>query len=270
MSEPADLHPRTTAAGIVAALAEARLALAFLTRLPVAPADPPAPGSFARAYLWFPPVGVVVGIATWGPYAAGLTLGLPPIVAAALAVAVQVALTGALHEDGLADVADGLAGGRDRHRKLAIMRDSRIGTYGVTALVLALVLRIGTLAALASPLPALLALIAAGGLAKAVMPLIVALLPAARTDGVAAREGSPGKARCIGIAVFGLASAVPAVAIWPVQGPLVAVIAAGLAASVPAWLARRQIGGYTGDVLGAAEQGAHLAVLLALVATIRQ
>ena len=268
MSEPADSPVQTAATGATAALAEARLALSFLTRLPVAPAEPPPAGRFARSYLWFPPVGVLIGAAAWCPFAAALALGLPPLVAATLAVAFQVVLTGALHEDGLADVADGLAGGRDRERKLAIMRDSRIGTYGVTALALMLVLRIATLAALTAPLPALLALIAAGGLAKAAMPLIVALTPAARSDGVAAREGRPGTARCSAIALLGGTAAISVAAMWPIYGVPVAVLAAGLGASVPAWLARRQIGGYTGDVLGAAEQGAHLAVLLALVATV--
>lgn len=268
MSEPTESRLQTAGTGVAAMLAEARLALSFLTRLPVAPRGPPPAGRFARCYLWFPPVGALIGAAAWCPFAAAIALGLPPLVAAALTVAFQVLLTGALHEDGLADVADGLAGGRDRERKLAIMRDSRIGTYGVTALTLMLVLRIATLAALTAPLPALLALITAGGLAKAVMPLIVAALPAARSDGVAAREGRPSTGRCWAIALLGGTAAIPIVAVWPVHAAPIAVLAAGLAAAVPAWLARRQIGGYTGDVLGAAEQGAHLAVLLALVATV--
>ena len=123
-------------------------ALMLLTRLPVRVARPMAPAAFARAYGWFPAVGALVGavggLVLWGAGGA-----VPPLAAALLAVAAQVLLTGGLHEDGLADVADGFGGGRDRERRLAIMRDSRIGTYGALALVLGVGLRVALLAPLA-------------------------------------------------------------------------------------------------------------------------
>src|SRR5208282_3251017 len=145
---------------------------------------PPDSGFDLNRIAWAAPVaGAVVGFAGVLALAAAEALGLPPLVGAAL-----VAATGALHEDGLADVADGFGGGATRERKLAIMRDSRIGAYGAVALVLALIVRVGALsAALAhgfSSAAGALVIAAAVSRAGALAPL--ALLDPARTDGAGA------------------------------------------------------------------------------------
>src|SRR5262249_46611727 len=126
-------------------IGDVRVALGFLTRLPVG-----ATGSLAAAAWAFPVAGLVVGGVAALIFALAAWLSLPPAVAAILAIAAAIALTGALHEDGAVDSADGLAGGGDPEHRLAIMRDSRIGSFGVIALVLVLGLRAAALATLPS------------------------------------------------------------------------------------------------------------------------
>ena len=241
--------------------------LAFLTRLPVAmPAEAVQPGSLARASWAFPLAGVVVGAGAGLALMAAAALGLSPLVGAFAAVAAAVVLTGALHEDGLADVADGFGGGHDRAAKLAIMRDSRIGTYGVLALLLSVGLRVSLLASLVSSVGAALVLIAAGALSRATIVPVMATLLHARTDGLGVGAGRPkrgiaGTAMVLGAIIAGLA-------LGPWKGAFLepwaipaALLAAGLAAAGVAVLARRQIGGLTGDVLGTVQQAAEIAVL---------
>jgi adenosylcobinamide-GDP ribazoletransferase len=195
-----------------------------------------------------PLVGLVVGVC--GALVAWLALGglgLPPWPAALLTVGATVWITGALHEDGLADLADGCGGAFERSRKLAIMRDSRIGAYGVLALILSIGLRGAALAALAAP---------AG-------PETAVVLAPARDDGLAAAAGRPGLTDALTAVALALALAALAV------GPGLALgfaLAALAAAAVTAAIAARQVGGYTGDVLGAVQQTAETAALLAAAA----
>ena len=190
-------------------------------------------------------------------------IGLPPWIAALLALGVTVWLTGALHEDGLADAADGFGGGRDRERKLAIMRDSRIGSYGVLALILSLGLRAAALAALAEPAAVMAALIAVHAAARAPLPLAMAAAPLARGSGLAAATGRPGLLPALIALALGLAVAM--LALGPAAGAA-SWLVASVAAVIVLALARAQIGGYTGDVLGAIEQAGEIAALLCLVA----
>jgi len=188
-----------------------------------------------------------------------LLVGLPASLAAVFALAAGVALTGALHEDGLADTADGFGGGKDRERKLAIMRDSRSGSYGVLALCLSLLARWAALAALAatSPLVVLIAAIAAHAASRAALPALMSVLPAARDDGVSAGVGRVGPVAARIAAGLGLVFLLPG-------GPGFAFAAAALVAAstfLIARLALSQIGGQTGDVLGAAQQIGEIAVL---------
>ena len=134
--------------------------LAFATRLPLAHVAGVAQGDIARASWAMPVAGAAVGAAAALAYALAIRLGLPPSVAAALTIAAGMALTGAMHEDGLADTADAL-GGNDRARKLEIMHDSRLGTFGACALVLSILLRWAALASIAEAGGVALALIAA-------------------------------------------------------------------------------------------------------------
>ncbi|WP_422369154.1 adenosylcobinamide-GDP ribazoletransferase [Pelagibius sp.] len=246
-------------------LQDLQIAVALLTRLPSGKiAEDPAP-CLARASRCYPLVGALVG------GLAGLVLlvtdgfGLPAIPAALLAIATTVLITGALHEDGLADLADGFGGGRDRAQKLAIMRDSRIGSYGVLALILTVALRGFSLAAIADPLTAIAVLIAAESLSRGGLASIMAMLPAARPDGLAAHVGRPRGSDALTAAAIALAIALLLLD-W--QAAVLAAVATVLFQGGLALLARRQIGGYTGDVLGAAQQVAATAVLLVLAAAL--
>src|SRR5882724_1995802 len=125
-------------------------AAGFLTRLPVGHFVSPETGLLARSMRAFPLVGVGIGLIGWGAFRLAEALGLPDAVAALMAPLATVLTTGALHEDGLADTADGFGGGEGRERKLAIMRDSRSGAYGVIALIFSIALRGAALTALAA------------------------------------------------------------------------------------------------------------------------
>ena len=140
---------------------DTRLAAAFLTRLPLAPEGAGSGKALADAARAFPIVGAAVGLAAGAALSVASWLGLHPLACALVGLAVAALVTGALHEDGLADVADGFGGGRTRAAKLKIMRDSRIGAYGVLALVFSVGLRAAALAGLPGPGSAVLALMAA-------------------------------------------------------------------------------------------------------------
>jgi adenosylcobinamide-GDP ribazoletransferase len=235
-------------------------ATAFLTRVPVPRRDTRA--SLARAYRAFPLVGVGIGATIGGLYLLTLQIGLPTIAAAALALGAGAWLTGALHEDGLADVADGFGGGRDKAAKLDVMRDSRLGTYGSLALLTSFVAKTGALSALPRS-EVLVAMIATYALARAPLAVLAATMPYARTEGLAASAGRPDAwvaSTACAIAVVIALVALPAVA------AVKAVIVASAGAAGLAALAQRQIGGQTGDVLGAVEQICEVAVLLTLAA----
>jgi adenosylcobinamide-GDP ribazoletransferase len=210
----------------------------------------------------FPLVGILVGLIGWAVFALATRLGLPPFAVGLVTLAATVLVTGGLHEDGLADTADGFGGGADREHKLAIMRDSRNGAYGVMALIFSLGLRSAALAALTVP-AAGLALIAAHAVSRAAVPLVMRFLGSARSDGLGASAGQPddaAQAWCLGIAL------VVALLCLGFSHGIVVALAAAIAVAAVGILARRQIGGYTGDVLGAAQQGAEIAVLLTAAA----
>jgi adenosylcobinamide-GDP ribazoletransferase len=244
---------------------DCKVALAFLTRLPVAPEPTAAGSSLGASVVMFPVVGALIGLLGGGGYALAFWLGLPPLPAATVALATTIWLTGALHEDGLADVADGFGGGRTREDKLRIMRDPRIGSYGALALVLGLLARAGALAALAAPADVMAALVAAGAASRAALAAVMTTLPVARADGLAAGAGRPHPLRT---AAAVLVAALIAVVLLG-KGAAAALIAGAGAAFVVACLARRQIGGHTGDVLGAVQQLTEIGVLLGTVAALR-
>lgn len=237
-----------------------RIAVGFLTRLPVT--GNAGPGALARASRTFPLVGVLVGVIAGAVYAVGADLSLTPAIAAALAVAAGIALTGALHEDGLADFADGLGVRGDPQAKLAAMRDSHIGVFAMLALATGLLLRVLALATLAEPLQVLGALVAAHAGARGLLPWAMYQENPARPDGLAVAAGRPSRATAGAALIIGAIAIV--VALGPGAG-FAAAVGAGLAmALLP--LARRQLGGITGDVLGAVEQLAEVLILLAAVA----
>jgi len=253
--------------GARAALGDVAEALRFFTRLPL-PAAPAAPPAFDRIAWAAPVAGVCVGAV--GAVVLGLAgrLGLPAPMSACLATAALVAATGALHEDGLADVADGFGGGRTREQKLALMRDSRIGAFGAVALMLALMTRVAALlSALSFGLPGAagaLVIVAALSRAGALMPL--ALLEPARPDGAGASAGRLGPASfaaACGVALL-VAVALGLVTIGVGRAFDAALFSAIGAAAITA-AAARQIGGQTGDVAGAAQQCAEIAAWCGLL-----
>ena len=233
-------------------------AVGFLTRLPIP--QPDGPPGLARAYRVFPLAGAAIGGIIGLVYLGLLDINLPTLGAAALALGVGILLTGALHEDGLADLADGFGGGRDTGTKLAIMHDSRLGTYGALILIVSFAARLSALAVL--PHSAILPdLIAAHALARGVLPALATAMPYARTDGLAVTGGRPEPATAAIAGALALAIALLALP-WGVA--LAAALVAAAGAACVALLAMRQIGGQTGDVLGGAEQVSEIAVLLLL------
>ena len=237
---------------------ELQTGILFLTRLRYGAADPVG-GAIGRAAWAFPVVGIVIGIVGAVVYGLAYRLGLPFWPTAALCIAATMTLTGCLHEDGLADTIDGFGGGETRERKLAIMRDSRIGTYGVCALAIAILLRVSALSLIGAAGPVAAALIAAHGAGRAVMPALMALLPAARSDGLAAGAGRPPLGSVVAAVVLGVLILILCLGFG--HG-LAALIVLAIAAALVGWLSLNQIGGQTGDVLGAAEQVSEIVILL--------
>lgn len=238
--------------------AELHLAAAFLTRLklPVL-ADVPE-GALARAMRVFPLVGAIVGLAA-GLVFLVLHALVPALPAALAALLAAVLLTGALHEDGLADTADGLGARGGVERRLEVMRDSRSGAFGVLALVFAVGLKASALAAAPGGWVGLGALVAAGALSRALIPAAMQVMAPARSDGLGVMAGVPDASTAAFAAVVGILCAFAGLGL---AAP-VAVLAALACGGAVVWLARRTLGGYTGDVLGAVQQAAEAGVLLA-------
>jgi adenosylcobinamide-GDP ribazoletransferase len=244
-------------------VADLRIGFMFLTRLPLPQGRPIASGALSAALWCAPLVGIVVGLIGAAVYALAVAVHLPPWPAAALAVAATVLVTGALHEDGLADVADGFGGGADRERKLDIMRDSRIGTYGVCALIISFMLRVGALANLGEPALVAAGLMAAHAAGRAPMPAFMRSVAPARSDGLSADAGRPPASSAVVALVLGL---VPLLMALGFGTSMMAVVLLMLTSGFLAWLCTRQIGGQTGDVLGALEQTGEIIVLLVATA----
>lgn len=234
-------------------------AVQALTRLPTPPLAGFQPEWTAKAVRYFPLVGQLVGLVSAAVWLAASRLwpGLP---AAVLAIGAGALLTGGFHEDGLADTADGLGGGRDRVHKLAIMKDSRIGGYGALALGLVTLLRIAALAR-CGPWAGAAALVLACGGARAAAVVVMAALPYVRDPSAAKLPSAAAGARWTDAAVALVLGGWPLV-LFPAWRAALALGLAACAAAGVAWLSKRLISGITGDVLGAIEQVAEAALLL--------
>lgn len=236
--------------------------LGFFSRLPTPESAHQA--AFPRALRLAPAVGALLGLASALPLLIALYFHEPPLVAALLGLATGALLSGGLHEDGLADVADGFGGGFSREKKLEIMRDSRIGAFGSMALIVSFGLRAAALAALAAaPGRAALVLIATGAVSRLACLAPLLLLPPARSDG-AGRTASV-LTRDEARPAFALAlafAALPWLGGFSFAACLAALMLAGLTTVGICALARAQIGGQTGDVAGAAQQIAEISILL--------
>ena len=245
------------------ALRATRVAFALLTRLPVGPAHVRS-GDLRGATAAFPLVGVVVGgvlVATW--VAAEPLLG--PLPAGVLAVLATVALTGAFHEDGLADTVDGLWGGHTPERRVEIMRDSRIGAYGTIALVGTLLLQVALLSGLETA-DVVRAGLVGHVLSRGGILLLIRWLPAHSDQGSGAQVARP-----VGPAGTTLAAITCLVVVVAATGPWagVPVVAALLGLGLVRRAVRRRVGGLVGDVLGAGQQVALLAAMGAVVGLAR-
>lgn len=246
---------------------EVELALtagSFLTRLPLpAPADRDQ-RRMAAAFRWFPAVGLLIGAAGAAVFLLAGTL-LAPVPALVVSTAAVAMLTGALHEDGLADTLDGL-GGATRERALAIMRESAIGTYGALGLGLVVAAKIAALAGM-TPGAAAPTLVAGHGLSRLSPILVVATSRYVRpsgTGGFTAAGVASGD-----LAVAGATGIVALVALGAILGPLVALGGAAgmvLGHALARALFERRLGGYTGDCLGATQQLSELGLILGVAA----
>jgi len=231
-------------------------ALRLLSRLPLPfQSAPPQPST---AWSW-PLAGAILGgmaaLAGW------LTLGAGPAVAAAVVMGAQAMLTGAMHEDGLADTADGLWGGWDKPRRLAIMKDSHIGTYGVMALIVTCLIRWSALTALLAGglwwAPAL-----TGAISRVPMAMLMAIMPNARAAGLSQSVGRvPMRSAWIALALGGAVVLAPG-------GHLSLIPAVALVSVALAWIAHVKIGGQTGDILGASQQLSEVAALAVLASSL--
>jgi adenosylcobinamide-GDP ribazoletransferase len=252
-------------------VAEILVSLQFLTRLPIPFSRTIDPVPLAQAMRFFSFAGALVAAANAAIFLGLCYVHVPVIVAAAIAVALGLTITGALHEDGLADSADGLFGGKSRESRLEIMRDSRIGTYGASALILALIVRIGLFQSL-EVLPALqlvTILAAAGAFSRAMMVDLLWASRAARRDGLSAMAGRPSR----GTAFFAILTggALVIAAGVQLQHPEAGIIAIAVATAITGLiraLAGRLLGGQTGDICGATQVLSELGILTAFAAII--
>jgi adenosylcobinamide-GDP ribazoletransferase len=240
--------------------------LRFFTRLPLGRAT--CAPDFRRIGWAAPLAGAGVGAIGALGLVGARALGFPSLLSATLAVILQIIATGALHEDGLADVADGFGGGRDRAAKLEILRDSRIGTYGALALGLSILVRVEAVAALSRPSTGFAAagLVLAGAAARGAALGPLAWLPAARSDGLGAGAAALG-VRTLGpvtATLSVLAATLGLLSLEVVRALFACAVAAGVT-RVFVEIARRQIGGQTGDVCGASAALGEIATLLSLL-----
>jgi len=234
-------------------------ALQFLTRVPIRLKKEP---SLNATVAWFPLAGAIIGAAVGGT-AAGIWHVVPPLVAGAVGVTIGLLITGAFHEDGLGDIADAFGGGWTVERRLEILKDSRHGTYGVAAICASVVLRVVALGSLPGPWAMFTGAVAAHTMGRVAAVGMAGTMKLATHSGLGADYGrGTTRLRAAVSVVGGTALTAVAVGWWalPLAGAaLVAVLATGT-------LARRKIGGISGDVLGATEQVAEILCLVVLTA----
>ena len=236
--------------------------LGLLTRLPL-PATTVAPRGGAAAWVW-PVAGVIIGALAGMVAALALALGLTPWVAAALTMTATAMLTGAMHEDGLADTADGLWGGWDKARRLEIMKDSHIGSYGVLVLILVTLARWSALSAILAAGNHWAAVVSVAALSRAAMAVLMAWLPNARASGLSSLVGRP--STHVAWLAVGLAGLICLLLIGWITFAMMAF--AGFVCLGLGLIARAKIGGQTGDILGASQQLTEAAALCVLAASL--
>ncbi len=245
----------------MALLQQFLLSLSFFTRIPLPKGWNPGTGTLAQSAWAFPRAGAVTGARPGAVYLIFLAVGLAHGIAAWAALAFLVLLTGGLHEDGLADMTDGLASGRNREQKLAIMRDSRIGSYGVLALVITLAIRASAIAGFMSEFKTVWVLITAGACSRACLAVLMHFLPNARTDGLSASAGTPTRAQTLAAVLLAIGTLL---LLGNLHAALIGVLVLAAACFIINRIALKQFGGITGDVLGALQQVSETSLLVVL------
>lgn len=259
---------KTRRSGPLARLREELIILAiatsFLTRLPV-PERGWTPRRMSATPRWYPGVGLIVGIIVALIYWVAAAL-YPPVLAALISTAAGLIVTGCFHEDGFADACDGLGGGTSRHAALEIMRDSRLGTYGVAGLALMLgakILALGAMPAHAVPL----ILIAGHAASRASAVLVIATSNYIRVEGagrpVARGLGRRGLAVALGVAALAL---IAVLFVAPVLALLGGIVGLFFGHALMRLAFERRLRGYTGDCLGAVQQTSEIGFYLGLLA----
>lgn len=240
------------------------VSVVFLTRLPAPSWPDVAERPLAPAMWTFPLVGVLVGTVGALAYAICDAMDWPMLVAGLIAVTAMTVVTGGLHEDGLSDLADGAWSGNTVARRMEIMSDSRIGAFGTIALILSMVGRAAAVADLGAPAFAFGGMVAAAAISRAMIPVAMAFGTPAKKDGLGAGAGTPDFTVWAG----GLLIAGIVVALVAPGGWATCLIGALAGALLVGWFAERQLGGYTGDTLGAVQQVAELIALAFIGAAI--
>lgn len=239
-------------------MADLATCLVFFTRLPL-----PHFGARGRTLgdaIWAAPgAGLIVAITGGFAFTLARMLDIPSLPATAVALAVAVIATGCLHEDGLSDTADGFGGGKTLDRKLEIMRDSRLGTYGAAALLFSILLRWSALATLHDGADVICALIAAHVGSRGIFGYLIQKTPLARDSGLAGSVGVVSDS----VARTGLALGAAGLLFLGIGGAIAAAVVLAIVLLAFRALCLRQIGGITGDTLGAAQQLAEITILLA-------
>jgi adenosylcobinamide-GDP ribazoletransferase len=247
-----------------------RICLIFFTRIPVTWKEDLPRERITRAFRAAPVVGIVSGVAAAIAYFIGFTLTSGSVhVGATLAVITQLVLTGAFHEDGFADLFDGF-GVRGADAKLEVMRDSRLGTFGAAALFSVILLKVFLISEIAFPWQTAMALIAAGAVSRAALVQVMTMVKPAVGEGMAAEAGQPTPFEASFALILGGAAGAAALFFGAGLGAILTMVgaAAGAAAgaAIIAVLAKRYLGGQTGDVLGATVIAAEIGALLGIVA----
>ena len=235
-----------------------RAAIMLLTRLPVWAAKEGDTPNLSRSTWAYPLVGAIVGAIGAATMFAAHALGINLVLSVFIMITVMVLSTGAFHEDGLADTADGIGGGWTRERKLEIMRDSRIGTYGTVALLLSLGLRSAALVSLDDVMLIILSTVMASTISRAGIVLLLLVMSPARSDGMGTVAENP-PLLSVAVALFFalLASQI-------VPHGMTASLVGGIGLLVIYRLGKKHLGGYTGDLLGAGQQVSEIGILITL------
>lgn len=239
-----------------------QICLIFLTRIPIPGGLVLSNPSLAQACRFFPVIGALLGVIGAIVLAVTHQFGLPQNASVLLAIAAIVIVSGGLHEDGLSDTADGLGGGIDKERRLEIMKDSRVGSFGVIALIICICLKWAGLAAL--PIgSAAMAVFVSAVISRGTLPVFMRYLPTVKEEGLSAQVGQPDFDRVAISILITLAAALIGLGFWLT---IYVVLVLALITSAMAFWVKIKIGGQTGDILGAFQQIAEISVILTIAA----